>query len=138
MRGLAGHGRLWIGVVAVSALLVAGCDQTSVVLRAPASMLHEVDGISMLAEQPCDLQEPVCAQWLAAARSMLGIPASAKVTRLTHAETGYAYGGFSHPVVIVLDLEDGQRRAVAMICGGQDPQASRDVRPEACRQVSDR
>jgi hypothetical protein len=127
---------LLAGSAGAAALFMTAFGQTSQPLRAPASMLHEVDGVTMMAEKPCDLLVDACSMWMNGARHALNLPASAKITRVSLAETGYTYGGFSRPLVVVLDLDTGGRRAVTLICGPNVPTASRDLDPATCRRVT--
>lgn len=108
--------------LAVAGVLLGGCSQEAHVLRAPASELHTVDGVEMTAERACNpTVDTACARWIARARAALRLPASAVVVRVSLASDGYMYGGFSVPVVVVLDLADGERRAVRLQCGPWDP-----------------
>lgn len=106
----------------VGTLLLAGCSQQSQILRAPASELHTVDGVTMTAERPCQpARDGDCASWIARARAALKLPASTEVLRVSLAGDGYHYGGFTAPVIIVLDLAGDERRAVRIVCGPWDP-----------------
>jgi hypothetical protein len=88
--------RRWLLIAALSAaafgvqsLLATAFHETTRVLRAPESELHEVGGVTMMAEQPCTLQLRYCARWGAAALTALALPASTKVSRVSWADTGY-------------------------------------------------
>jgi len=126
---------LLVGSAGAAALLMTMFGQTSRVLRVPASMLHEVDGVTMTAEQPCNIRLDACAMWMNGARNALGLPPSAKVTSVSLAETGHDYGGFSTPMVVVLDLDTGQRRAVTLMCGSGGPPATPNFDPATCQRV---
>ena len=126
---------LLVGSAGAAALLMTMFGQTSRVLRVPASMLHEVDGVTMMAEQPCDLLLDACAMWMRGARTALALPASATVTSVSLAETGHSYGGFSRPMVVILDLATGQRRAVTLVCGSGGPPATPNFDPATCQRV---
>ncbi len=104
--------------VGVALALIPVCS-AGTALRVPASMLHTVDGVTMTAERPCAPED--CTWEAGAARAALGIPASAVVVRVSTAGDGYYYGGFQSPFVVVLDLADGGRRAVEIICGPYGP-----------------
>lgn len=75
----------------------------------------------MTAERPCELLTDDCARKEAAALAALGLPASTHVTRVSLASDGYTYGGFQLPVIVVLDLDGGVRRAVTLVCGPAQP-----------------
>ncbi len=122
-----------MGVVLIAAVIaISACDAHATVLTLPSSALHEVDGIQMTTEQPCN---PVvtdwCARWLRRARTALALDAATTVHRIALAGPNGVFGGIARPVVVVLDLDDGTRRAVELMCGptsfnATEPPASQD------------
>ena len=114
------------GWILATGLLVTACGPHWV-----GDGLHQIDGIPILTERDCHAHCPT--ERLAAAKA-LGVDGD-QVTRAFVATppTDYedwrgnrtigAFGGLIQPIVVVLELRDGTRRAVELACGqvGTDP-----------------